>query len=59
MVVHTCNPSYSGVGGGRIKRPRPTWAKVVSSHFKNKNKNKHKKATHTKQNEKGWGVWLK
>jgi hypothetical protein len=40
MVVHACNPTYSGVGGGRSRNMRPALAKLVRPFLKNKIKTK-------------------
>jgi hypothetical protein len=38
MVVHTCNPSYSGGRGKRITSSRTAWAKLVRPYLKKKKK---------------------
>jgi hypothetical protein len=40
VVVHICNPSYSGDRGRRITSSRPTWAKLVNYYLKKKTKTK-------------------
>jgi hypothetical protein len=47
MVVHACNPSYSGGRGRRIVIPKPTQTKLRRSCLKIKLK------------EKGLEAWLK
>jgi hypothetical protein len=37
VLVHACNPSYSGGRSRRIMSLRPNWAKLVRSYLKNKN----------------------
>jgi hypothetical protein len=36
VVVHTCNPSYWGGGGGRVMSLSQTWTKLVRAYFENK-----------------------
>jgi hypothetical protein len=47
MVVHKCNPSYSGSGGRRIESLRSVGAKLGRLYFKYKIQTK------------GLGAWLK
>jgi hypothetical protein len=38
LVVHACNPNYTGGGGRMIVSLRPAYTKVMRLYFKNKKK---------------------